>query len=297
MLTQLSIRNILLLKTCDIPFGAGLNVLTGETGAGKSILLDALGLALGERSDTSLIRAGESQASVSAEFEVGDDKTIASLLDELGLPIASEIILRRTLQSDGKSRAFVNDEPVSVAALKRMGEALISRNGQHDQRGLLDAKTHRALLDTAAGNEILLQQCCAAFLAWKEALKQRDALAALRAQAAQEEAWLRQTVSELGALAPRAGEEGELLDLRRSANQAKQAVAHLTQAHAELMAGDGVSARLRQAQKILVKAQWPDNGLESITAALERAETEAEEALVSLENLMDAQRIDTHTLE
>jgi len=297
MLTQLSIRNILLLKTCDIPFGAGLNVLTGETGAGKSILLDALGLALGERSDAGLVRQGEAQASVSAAFDVSNNAPLQALLAELSLTRSDELILRRTLQSDGKSRAFVNDEPVNVATLKRFGELLVARHGQHDQHGLLDHKTHRALLDQAAGNEKLLQQCCAAFSAWKQALQHCASLAQLRAQAVQEEAWLRQLVSELGALSPRIGEESELLELRRNANQAKQAVAHLQQAHDALMGGETVTAQLRQAAKSLLKAQWPDDSLNPMIAALEQAETQAEEALVSLESIMGSHRYDAAAIE
>lgn len=295
MLTQLSIRNILLLKSCDIPFAAGLNVLTGETGAGKSILLDALGLALGERSDASLVRSGETQASVTAEFQVAGHAALQALLEELSLPIADEIILRRTLGGDGKSRAFVNDEPVSVAALKRIGELLVARHGQHDQRGLLDSKTHRELLDAAAGNQKLLQQCAAAFRAMKDAIRQREELAALREAAAREEAWLRQTVDELGALKPRAGEEGELLDLRRRANQSKQAMAHLQAALEALTANEGVTQALRQAAKSLLRAGGEE--LPPIIATLERAETEAEEALVALERLVNAREIDPHELE
>src|SRR5688572_4337094 len=122
MLTHLSIRNILLLKTCEIDFTDGLNVLTGETGAGKSILLDALGLVLGERSDTGLVRSGETSASVSAEFTVSADHPVMALLRELELEADGIVILRRSLAADGKSRAFVNDAAVSVAALKRIGE-------------------------------------------------------------------------------------------------------------------------------------------------------------------------------
>lgn len=197
MLAQLSIRNILLLKRCDIDFAAGLNVLTGETGAGKSILLDALGLVLGERGDGGLVRNGETQASVTAEFHT-NDKDVAALLEELSLPVDEVLVLRRTLGSDGKSRGFVNDEPVSAAALKRLGELLVARHGQHDQRGLLDSKSHRAMLDAVAGNEALLAKTATAFRAWKEALARVTELTQLREAALREESWLRQTVDELG---------------------------------------------------------------------------------------------------
>lgn len=297
MLIQLSIRNILLLKSCDIAFAPGLNVLTGETGAGKSILLDALGLALGERGDAALLRAWESQASVTAEFQVSGHAQVQALLAELDLPAGEALVLRRSIAADGKTRAFVNDAPVSVTALKRLGELLIARHGQHDQRGLLDMKTHRMLLDAAAQNEPLLQQCSAAFRAMKEALQQRDALAALREQAARDEAWLRQTVAELGELQPRAGEEGELLDIRRRASQSKQSLAHLQAALDQLSAHEGVTLVLRGAAKSLLKASWPDDALQPITASLELSEQHAEEAWVALERLVDAQEMDPRQLE
>ena len=294
MLTQLSIRNLLLLKRCDIPFAPGLNALTGETGAGKSILLDALGLVLGERSDAGLVRNGETQASVTAEF-TAPSPALAALLEELGLPNGEALILRRTLGSDGKSRAFVNDEAVSVSALKRIGELLVERNGQHDQRGLLDSKTHRTLLDSYAGHAALLAETAEAFRAWKQALAAAEELARLRESAQREEHWLRQTVEELGRLAPEEGEEEALVELRRSAQQAKQSVASLQQAHAALLEGDGVALRLRQAAKALAKTEGEE--ATGVTAAIERAEAEVEEVSVALERMIDAAALDPAALE
>lgn len=293
MLTQLSIRNLLLLKQCDIEFSAGLNALTGETGAGKSILLDALGLVLGERSDASLVRKGEPQATVTADFRAGPEANL--LLEELGLPSAETLILRRVLSADGKSRAFVNDEPVSAGALKRLGELLVARHGQHDQRGLLDSKTHRSLLDEFAGNKALLGKTAKAFAAWKEALGARESLLALREAALREEGWLRQTVDELSALAPEEGEEEKLLELRKQASVAKNSIQSLEQAHAALMEGDGLAMRLRQAARALAKAEG--EVITNITAALERAEAEIEEASVALEGLIDAAEIDPTATE
>jgi DNA repair protein RecN (Recombination protein N) len=294
MLTQLSIRNLLLLKQCDIHFAPGLNALTGETGAGKSILLDGLGLVLGERGDASLVRSGEASASVTAEFTQPTEEVLA-LLEELALPAVDPIIIRRTLGSDGKSRAFVNDEPVSAAALKRLGELLVARHGQHDQRGLLDAKTHRMLLDDYAGNAKLLAQSAAAFRSWKEALGAREALARLRESALREESWLRQTVEELSKLAPEEGEEEALVELRKRAQQSKQSIDHLSQAHAALMEGDGIAARLRQAAKALIRSEGEE--IMAVTAALERAEVEIEEASVALEQLIEAADIDPSEIE
>jgi len=294
MLTQLSIRNLLLLKKCDIAFAPGLNALTGETGAGKSILLDALGLVLGERSDASLLRHGETQASVTAEF-VTSDPLVKTVMEELGLPASDTLVIRRTLAADGKSRGFVNDEPVSASGLKRLGELLVARHGQHDQRGLLDSKTHRALLDAYAGNAALLNRTAVAFQNWKDALSKVEELARLREAALREESWLRQTVDELGKLAPEEGEEEALVELRRRAQQAQQSIGTLQQAHAALMEGDGVAIRLRQAAKALAKTEG--DAATAITASLERAETEIEEASVALERLIDAADLDPAALE
>src|SRR5688572_26456730 len=135
MLSHLSINNIVLVRQCDIPFAKGLCVLTGETGAGKSILLDALGLALGSRAESRLVRSGETQGSVTAEFDISKNKTAKKILAELDLPEAGEAIIRRSITQDGKTRCFINDRPVSVAALKTLGDALVEIHGQHDQRG------------------------------------------------------------------------------------------------------------------------------------------------------------------
>ena len=295
MLQHLSIRNILLLKTCEIDFTAGLNVLTGETGAGKSILLDALGLVLGERSDAGLIRGGEAQATVTAEFALGDHPPLRALLAELELDAGDTLLLRRTLNADGKSRAFVNDAGVSVSALKRIGEMLVERHGQHDQRGLMDSKTHRALLDSAAGNAPLLKKTRAAFAAWKQARAAYEELQqSLRGSAAEEE-WLRMLVRELEALAPEDGEEEQLVEQRAKANEAKKSIAHLQEALARLLGGDGLALTIRQSVKSLSRAQG--DAVNGIVAALERAEAELEEATVALEGLVQAADLDPRALE
>jgi DNA repair protein RecN (Recombination protein N) len=297
MLTHLSISNILLLKRCEIDFTAGLNVLTGETGAGKSILLDALGLVLGERSDAGLVRQGEAQASVSAEFVMGDHSPLRVLLAELELDVENTLILRRSLNADGKSRAFANDSAITVGALKRIGELLVQRHGQHDQRGLLDAKTHRDLLDAYAGNEALRTKVAAAFAAWKQA---RDAYALLQLNirgAAGEEEWLRHTARELEALGAEEGEEETLVTLRAQANAARQSIASLQAALDAIHAHGGLAPAMRQATRSLQKAKWDGGALESIITGLERAETELEEATVALEKLTESAEIDPAALE
>ena len=283
MLTQISIRNLLLFTSCDIEFAKGLNVLTGETGAGKSILLDALGLVLGERSDLSLIRAGETQASVSAEFVV-NSAAVRQALTALELPVESTLLLRRTLNVDGKSRAFINDAPVTVAGLKRIGELLVERHGQHDQRGLLDSKTHRALLDQYAEHAHLLHKTAATHAAWKRAIAQLETLQAAMAISASEQEWLRMTADELSVLKPVEGEETQLIAQRKARAEALQSVEQLRQSLDLLFAHGGIALNLRQAGKLLQKTNNPATA--SLVAALERAENEVEEVTVALEKLL-----------
>ena len=149
LLTSLSIRDVVLIETLDLEFGPGLGVLTGETGAGKSILLDALGLALGARADSGLVRDGQAQAVVSVGFEVPPDHPALRLLDEngLGAEPGEPLVIRRLVKSDGGSRAFVNDQPASAGLLRELGATLVEIHGQHDDRGLLNPRGHRALLD------------------------------------------------------------------------------------------------------------------------------------------------------
>ena len=157
MLTRLSIRNIVLIEALDLDFGRGLGVLTGETGAGKSILLDALGLILGDRAETALVRAGEPKASVSASFEFATlPQSIADALDDADLEIepGEPLIIRRQVKADGGSKAFVNDQPTSVALLRELASALVELHGQHDDRGLVNPRGHRALLDRYAGIDL-----------------------------------------------------------------------------------------------------------------------------------------------
>lgn len=292
MLTHLSIRNILLLKTCDIPFAPGLNVLTGETGAGKSILLDALGLVLGERSDAGLVRGGEGQASVTAEFEISDNKPAIALMQELELEPDTTLMLRRTLNADGKSRAFINDAPVSAGTLKRFAELLVSRHGQHDQRGLLDSKTHRDLIDQYAGHDVLVANLAAAFAAWKNAQEQSQALAARAAEAAREEEWLKRTVEELSELAPAAGEEETLTEKRKLAQDAKQSLGALREALGLLTESEGIALQLRQVAKLMGKTQLVD-----VTTPLETAEAAVEEISVAIDRALAAADIDPAEIE
>ena len=212
MLTALSIRDIVLVDVLDLEVHGGLTVLTGETGAGKSIILDALGLALGARADAGLVRAGAKQASATAVFTAPDDPALIAMISERGFDVApgEELILRRTLAADGRSRAFVNDQPAGVTALREIGQALVEVHGQHETVGLLDWKTHRALLDTYGGLQPQLDGVAGAAERLKTAERAVADLKAAAADAASRAEELTQNLADLDDLDPRADEETEL---------------------------------------------------------------------------------------
>ena len=198
MLSRLSIRDIVLIDRLDIDFGAGLAVLTGETGAGKSILLDAFALALGARGDQTLVRQGVEQGQVTAAFEVAPDHPARALLKENDIAAEDELILRRVQFADGRTRAFVNDQPVSVQVMKQLGAALVEIHGQHDERALVDAGTHRRLLDAFGGLEAQAARVAALWEARRAAEEQAAAHRAEVERARRESDWLRHAVDELG---------------------------------------------------------------------------------------------------
>lgn len=213
MLVSLTVNNVVLIDRLTLNFPAGFCALTGETGAGKSILLDALGLALGARAEAGLVRAGAEQALVTAAFDVPAKHPIWALLSEQGLATDDTgLLLRRTVGVGGRSRAFINDQPVSVALLRQAGALLVEIHGQFDTQGLLDAVTHRGLLDDYAG--VQAAPITMAWTAWQDAAA-KLARAQADARAAQaEEAYLRGAVTDLDSLEPKAGEEEKLAALR-----------------------------------------------------------------------------------
>ena len=284
MLVQLSIRNIVLIEACDLTLKEGLCVLSGETGAGKSILLDSLGLVLGARADISLIRQGQTQGSVSAEFDISENTQAKNILKELELEEADSLIIRRSLSADGKTRCLVNDAPVTVAGLKKLAETLVEIHGQHDQRSLQDATIHRALLDEYANLSAPRKEVATAYKAWREV---RDAITALKeeiARTAQEQDYLQHMARELKQLSPEPGEEDELTSKRTVMMQSEKLYELLNESLGELNSGKGVIAGLRSAQRILTRS--PLSSGEAFAAAiesLEKAATEAEEASYALE--------------
>jgi DNA repair protein RecN (Recombination protein N) len=231
MLARLSIRDIVLIDRLDIEFASGLSVLTGETGAGKSILLDAFALALGARGDAALVRHGAEQGQVTAAFELPANHPVRALMDENDIPAEDELILRRVQFADGRTRAFVNDQPLSAQALKTLGAGLVEIHGQHDERALVDVAAHRRLLDAFAG---LDSQAGEVERLWNERRARAGAVAAHRAQVerAQREAdFLRHAVDELKRLAPEASEEAALADKRAIMMQAEKVGGDLRDAH------------------------------------------------------------------
>jgi len=298
MLLTLSIRDVVIVERLTIGFHPGLNVLTGETGAGKSILLDALGLALGARADSSLVRADKPQASVSAVFEIGADAAVRALASEHGIELDDTVVLRRTLSADGRSRAFVNDEPVSVGFLRQVGESLVEIQVQSESHALLSAPNHRRLLDLYGGLQRPLDKLATQYATWQTAAAALAETEAGIAKARAEEEFLRHALDELNALEPHAGEEEELNDRRTVLKHAEKLAEALTAAQAELAEESSVSDRLRVAQRILERVSRNAAGaLDRVVDALQRAAIEVDEAVEALDQATMALDLKGGTLE
>jgi DNA repair protein RecN (Recombination protein N) len=299
MLIGLWIRDVVLIEALDLSIGPGLTVLTGETGAGKSIILDALGLAVGARAEAGLVRRGASQAAASAVFAPSPTHPVWDLLEEKGLSYArdEDLVLRRTLSADGRSRAFVNDQATGVGVLKEVGEALLEVHGQHETVGLLDARTHRPLLDAFGGLETQARAAADQWRSWREA---RDVVAALRAEvvradAETEELTLR--LAELDRLDPREGEETELAEERAILGASEKALADIAGAREVF---EGLTARVAGAIRALSRAHErallagaAETGsaakrLTEASAALDRVLIEAGEAEAAVDAAAEA---------
>jgi DNA repair protein RecN (Recombination protein N) len=286
MLQSLSIRDVVLIDRLELGFHPGLGVLTGETGAGKSILLDALGLALGVRAESGLVRSGAEQAVVSAGFSLPAEHPARSLLMEHGFLGAEEehVVLRRVLAADGRSRAFINDQPASIGLLREVGEMLVEIEGQFAQRGLLDAATHREALDAFGGHGAEIEALRARYRAWREAREARAAAEQRLAKARAEEEYLRHALGELETLEPEIGEEQRLADSRGLLQQREKLGEALEGALAELAGERGaeraVNAALRPLERLRDKL---GERLDPAVTALERVSSELREAIAQLE--------------
>ncbi len=306
MLTALSIRDVVLIERLDLSFATGLTVLTGETGAGKSILLDSLGLALGARAEAGLVRAGAEHASVTACFSPRADHPAVELLHEQGLDAEGEIVLRRMLTRDGRSRAFVNDQPVGVGMLRRVGALLVEVQGQHEQMGLADPASHVGFLDAYGVPADLRRSTAEAWRGWRVALDRRDAARAAIETARRDEEWLRHAVDELAKLSPREGEEDQLAAERQRLQQGERRAEAIAAAMAELVSRDrrspGPAAALRSASRALQRLVPPgqdeaSNPAGPAMAALERAEEALAEAETLLTRLAAEADVDPRLLE
>ncbi len=235
MLTELDIRNVVLIDQLHIAFNSGLCVLTGETGAGKSVLLDSLGLALGVRAESGLVRKDTEHARVTASFQIPPDHNAYEILKQADIFIEDDILLlRRVVYNTGKSRAFINDQPVSVGLLKQVGDTLVEIHGQFETQGLLNPATHSAMLDSYAGLEAKLRELADLWNAWKDTQLQRDELRSLSARAREEETYLRLSVEDLQKLDPQTGEEQELSTLRERLKNRERVLEGLSMASAHL---------------------------------------------------------------
>ncbi|WP_407166250.1 DNA repair protein RecN [Bradyrhizobium sp. ORS 111] len=277
MLARLSIRDIVLIERLDIEFSRGLAVLTGETGAGKSILLDAFALALGGRGDATLVRHGAEQGQVTAMFDVPKGHPAARILAENGLDDTGEMILRRVQLADGRTRAFINDQAISVQTLKAVGAVLVEIHGQHDERALVDASTHRQLLDAFAGLE---KEVTALEALWDARRTATAALEDHRAgmeRAAREADYLRHASQELKTLAPKEGEETELANRRTT-----------------MMQGEKIATDLREAQEAIGGSHSP---VPALSAAVRRLERRAANAPDLIEPAVKAIDVAINALE
>jgi len=286
MLAQLSIRDIVLIDRLDLVFGSGLTALTGETGAGKSILLDALTLAIGGRGASGLVRAGAERGSVSALLTPPAGHPVYALLDEQEIASEGDVLIRRTLSPDGRSRAFVNDMPASVGLLKSIGDSLIEIQGQFDNRGLMDPTTHRRSLDAFAGLEAEGLRVADLHRAWREAATALEAARESQARAAAERGWLEHAVAEIDAIAPEAGEEEKLDAERRLLANAEAIADGINEAIGALTGDRGADGLLAKAQGVLTRAaQKAGDRFEPVIETLDRASVEAHEAIHQLQAL------------
>ena len=298
MLRRLSIRNYVLISSLDIELGAGMAVFTGETGAGKSILLDALGLALGARGASGVVGRGSERASVAALFDIAKAGPVRALLDEHDLDRGGELLLRRVIGADGRSRAFVNDTPTGIALLRSIGGLLVEIDGQSEPGGLLDAAGHLAMLDDFAGHGMARESLARAHAAWRAAEAAQQEAEAAQEAARREEDYLRHAVAELEALAPECGEEARRAAERTTLMNGHKIAEALQAAGAEIGSEGGVGARLRAARRTVERAAPAAGGmLDGLLESLEQAAIESEEAEGALEAALRALESDPGRLE
>jgi len=298
MLSQLSIRDIVLIERLDIDFSNGLSVLTGETGAGKSILLDALSLALGARGDTGLVRHGATQGQVTAVFDVPPNHPARAILAKNAIDDTGDVILRRVQSADGRTRVFVNDQPASVALMREVGRSLVEIHGQHDERALVDPAAHRDLLDAFGGHVGEADRVAAAWRTWRER-EQELARHRARVEAAAREAdFLRASVQELVEADPQPGEETQLAERRAAMMRAEKSAADIAEAQ-DVLSGPAspvptFSGLLRRLQR---KAAEAPGLLDDIVKSLDDALVALDAAQAATDAAIRKAEFDPRALE
>jgi DNA repair protein RecN (Recombination protein N) len=297
MLRTLDIRDMLIIDHLELAFQPGLNVLTGETGAGKSILLDSLGFVLGWRGRAELVRAGAKQGEVVAEFDLPPGHAAFAVLEEAGLPVADELILRRVNTAEGRKTAWVNDRRCSGEVLRQLSETLVELHGQHDDRGLLNPRGHRRILDAFAGVEAELAATRGAWKALSQARKALTEAEAALAAMREEEDFLRHAVGELDALSPQPGEDAEL-DAKRRMMQQSERIRDDIQRAGQALGNDGAEGAMGDAMRWLDGVADRAKGrLDAPLAALGRAMEELDQAARGVEETLEALAFNPHELE
>ncbi len=285
MLRSLSIRNVVLIDKLDIDFSRGFGVLTGETGAGKSILLDSLGLVLGKRAETSLIRQGAEKLSVSAVFDMPDNEDFKSLLAESDLEAEGDIMIKRNLSTNGSGKIFFNDQQISAKLLKDIGKYLVEIHGQFDNQGLLNPSNHQKVLDEFGGYWDLLLKCRKAWEEYRDASNKLAFAEHNIAKAKEEEDNLRHWIKELEVLSPQEGEIDELQKKRQEFMHAEKIIENLNYAYAALTQGKDISSAIRMAQSGVDKANgYVEGKYDDIYASLDSALAEILNAVSSIED-------------
>lgn len=297
MLRALDIRDILIIDHLELGFQPGLNVLTGETGAGKSILLDSLGFVLGWRGRAELVRQGAAQGEVVAEFDLPAGHPAYAILEEAGLPVEDTLLLRRVNTAEGRKTAWINDRRASGEVLRRVSETLVELHGQHDDRGLLNPRGHRDLLDSYAGAEAARQSCRSAWTAWRKAEADAEAAQAALDEIRAEEEFLRHAVTELDALDPQPDEDAELDTRRRTMQQAEKIRDDVARA-LSLLSEEGAERAMTEAARWMeAVADQADGQLDASLEALSRAMIELGEAVQGVELCLQSLAFDPSELE
>jgi DNA repair protein RecN (Recombination protein N) len=298
MLVGLTVHDIVLIDRLGMEFGAGLTVLTGETGAGKSILLDALALALGSRGDAALVRSGAERGQITAIFELAADHPVFALLAANGIDADGTLILRRIQAADGKTRAFVNDQPCSASLLKEIGALLVEIHGQHDDRALIGAEEHRRLLDAFGRLEPDSDEVAARYRALKKLEEETATLRASMEASARDADYLRSSVDELEALSPEPGEEERLADRRQFLMRAEKIAGDLTEAH-DLVGGEDspIPELVGLARRLERKSAETPGLLEGTVSALGAALDNLEDVRRGLETALRSCEFDAGELE